>query len=241
MELWRQITDAHCHAPGNARRHFLCFQVPRPDDPGDWPEPPDPIPHFSFVGCHPWCLGSLSIDELERLIAADPTLGIGEIGLDKAEFGTIPLLAEFEFSRQLALAAKYRRPVVLHGAKSWGKVAAACRPYAKDIPAFLFHSFSRSCGLLPDIKAMNGFISIGPALMNDHAVNYRSMAAQIPLDMLLIETDRTGNPELDAARPSVDEIATCLARIRSMEIPALVDALESNADRFIKSLTDAAT
>lgn len=241
MELWRQITDAHCHVPGNARRHFLCYQVPHPAQPGNWPEVPEPIPHFSFVGCHPWCSDSLDIGALEKALAADATLGIGEIGLDKVEAGGMSPSAERAFDEQLKFAAKYHRPVVLHGAKCWGKVVAACKQYAKDIPAFLFHSFSRSCGLIPDIEAMNGFISIGPAVMNDHAVNYRRMAAQLPLDMLLVETDRTGDAESDAGRPSIEEIAKCLALVRSMEVGELVDALEANADRFIKSLTTATT
>ena len=56
---------------------------------------------------------------------------------------------------------------------------------------FLFHGFSRSDGLIPDIVKLNGFISVGPAVLNDHAVNYRELVKKIPLDRLLVETDRT--------------------------------------------------
>ena len=215
------MTDAHCHAGDGESRCFLCspFVIPAPEG------------VVVFHGTHPWYLDEFDEARLRSRLAEEPSAGVGEIGLDRLRDRTISPRMREVFETQLAIAAEFARPVVLHGAKCWGEVAKACRPYAGRIPAFLFHGFSRSDGLLPDIAAMNGFVSIGPAILNDHAVNYRELARKVPLSMLLVESDRTA--ENAAEVPHVNKIAAKLADMRGMPLPELVAALEANADRFL--------
>jgi Tat protein secretion system quality control protein TatD with DNase activity len=100
--------------------------------------------------------------------------------------------------------------------------------------AFLFHGFSRSDGLIPDIVALNGYISIGPSILNDHAANYRAMARKIPIDRLLVETDRT---EENASKcPHVREVLEKLAQIRGEDPHILEEATDANAQRFITQI-----
>jgi Tat protein secretion system quality control protein TatD with DNase activity len=124
--------------------------------------------------------------------------------------------------------------VVLHGAKCWGEVTAACRPYAGRIPAFLFHGFSRSGGLVPDIVSLNGYFSVGPALLNDHAVNYRQLVASLPEDRLLVETDA----DYTAAEtvPEIGEIVAGLAQARGKSVAACEAFLAANGRRFTETL-----
>ena len=191
------MTDAHCHVTGGDPkvREFLIGR--------------------DFIGVHPWETrdqGSGIRDQvrvaLKQRLQEDSRLGIGEIGLDRLRDRTISQDMREAFESQLQLAAEYHRPVVLHGAKCWGQVVLTIRSLIPDprslIPSFLFHGFSRSDGLIPDIVALNGYISVGPAVLNDHAVNYRELVKKIPIDRLLIETDRT--PENAAECPSVREI-----------------------------------
>lgn len=215
------MTDAHCHAGDGESRCFLCspFVIPAPEG------------AVVFHGAHPWYLDEFDEARLRTRLAEEPSAGVGEIGLDRLRDRTISPRMREVFETQLAIAAEFARPVVLHGAKCWGEVAKACRPYVGRIPAFLFHGFSRSDGLLPDIAAMNGFVSIGPAILNDHAVNYRELARKVPLSMLLVESDRTAENAADV--PRVREVAAKLADMRGMPLPELVAALEANADRFL--------
>ena len=219
------MTDAHCHVCRGEGRRFIC------DPAGSVPGPGDVV----FRGWHPWFLDGFDSESLRAALAEDPSLGVGEIGLDRLKSRDITDRMRSAFEEQLAVAADFGRPVVLHGAKCWGQVASACRPYAGRIPAFLFHGFSRSGGLVPDIEAMNGFISIGPALLNDHAVNYRELAASIPERMLLVESDATA--ETASALPSVSAIAARLAALRGVPTEEMESVLESNADRFVHSLS----
>lgn len=230
------MTDAHCHATGDATRHFLCGRPPSGAAPAPAPESA-PAGVVRFVGFHPWDAAALDLAALRAALAADRSLGVGEIGLDRLRERQISPAMREAFLAQLALAAEFRRPAVLHGAKCWGEVVNACKPFAGRIPAFLFHGFSRSTGLLPEIEALNGFISFGPALLNDHAVNYRRLAATAPQNLLLVETDREA--AADAAQtppPPVAAIAVRLAELRGVQPDALAAALEANADRFVHSL-----
>ena len=104
------------------------------------------------------------------------------------------------------------------------------------IPSFLFYGFSRSDGLIPDIVALNGYISVGPAVLNDHAVNYRELVKKIPADRLLVETDRT--PENAATCPSVAAVAAKVAELRGVALPEFEKLTDANAARFAGGESD---
>ena len=171
------------------------------------------------------------ISALRSRLAADSSLGVGEIGLDRLQTREIPAAMREAFEAQLRLAAEFSRPVVLHGAKCWGQVVEACRRFAGKIPTFLFHGFSRSGGLIPEIVRINGFMSVGPAVLNDHAVNYRELVKAIPSDRLLVESDATAENMEDV--PRVAEVAAKVAEIRGTGLDELVGVLEANSDRFL--------
>lgn len=221
------MTDAHCHVSSGdpAVREFLIGR--------------------DFVGVHPWKVAKSEegrgesegvLASLRDELAANPSLGVGEIGLDRLKVREIPQVMRDVFEAQLKLATEFHRPVVLHGAKCWGQVVSTIHRLLPPpsslfaLPSFLFHGFSRSDGLVPDIMALNGFISVGPAVLNDHAVNYRELVKKIPLDRLLVETDRT--PENAAECPSVVEVATKVAALRGLSVSELETYLDANARRF---------
>ena len=186
-----------------------------------------------FYGVHPWQTESFppDIPALRAALESDPAAGVGEIGLDRLRSREISAAQREAFIRQLELAAEMHRPVILHGAKCWGEVVKACVPFKDRIPSFLFHGFSRSLGLLPDIFAMNGFISIGPAVLNDHAVNYRDMAAELPVDRLLVETDASWE-DASAHGSQIGAIVERLAVLRGVSVADLSAAISANLARF---------
>ena len=87
---------------------------------------------------------------------------------------------------------------------------------------------------MPDIVALNGFVGVGAALLNDHAVNYRELVRVVPIERVVVETDadygRAG------ARPSLGEILCKLAELRGMESAALEAIVDANAARFVEAL-----
>ncbi len=233
------MTDAHCHVS--------C---------GD-PSVRELLVGRDFFGVHPWealeefKAESLKLkvdEELRALLIANPKAGVGEIGLDRLKCRDIPPLMREVFEAQLSLAFELRRPVVLHGAKCWGQVVRTCekaleerhlrRPAAgsrlsgdaaSELPLrFLFHGFSRSDGLIPDIVRLGGFISVGPAALNVHAVNYRELVKKIPMDRLLAETDRT-----DGTGVSIYDVLAKTAELRGISAAELERITDANADAFM--------
>ena len=219
------MTDAHCHVScgDESVREFVVGR--------------------DFFGMHPWEVvgrtdvnaGAVAASLRERLLA-QLSAGVGEIGLDRLKERNISPLMREVFEAQLRLAIELRRPVILHGAKCWGQVVEAVGRLLNqagascDSQAFLFHGFSRSDGLIPDIVRLNGYISVGPAILNDHAVNYRALARKIPADRLLVETDRT--EENAAECPSVRDVLAKLAEVRGEDPAALESQTDVNAARF---------
>ncbi|MBP5285113.1 MAG: TatD family hydrolase [Kiritimatiellae bacterium] len=213
------MTDAHCHLVRGEGRHFVCSPFEGTLGSED----------RVFHGTHPWRLGEYDPERLCGLLAADEKAGVGEIGLDRLRERDISPRMREVFVSQLEIAAEFRRPAVLHGAKCWGEVAKEAKRFAGKIPSFLFHGFSRSQGLLPEIEAMNGFVSVGPAILNSHAVNYRRLAAELPIDRLLAETDL----EEGADAPPIGEIVRELAALRNLPADELERILDANADAFL--------
>ena len=232
------MTDAHCHVPcgDSSVRELLIGR--------------------DFFGVHPWetlddgTTGTGGTTETRRASVSDvpflatlraqlldhPNAGVGEIGLDRLKSRDISPRMREVFEAQLALALELRRPVVLHGAKCWGQVVTAVKRMiggglatSSGRQAFLFHGFSRSDGLIPEIVKLNGFISVGPAILNDHAVNYRELVKKIPLDRLLVETDRTSS----SASPSVSDVLARTADILNISSAELERITDENADRFL--------
>ena len=228
------MTDAHCHVSG-----------------GD-PSVRELLVGRDFVGIHPWAAleearsgrsAGMTLDDLRAQLAANPRLGVGEIGLDRLKEKTISSEMRELFAAQLALAFEFRRPVVLHGAKCWGEVVktinGACPQldFVKSGVSLLFHGFSRSDGLIPDIVRLNGYISVGPAVLNDHAVNYRALVKKIPLDRLLVETDRDRSPEellnpVTKAPLTIRDVLAKTAELRSLSPAELESVTDANAARF---------
>ena len=232
------MTDAHCHVS--------C---------GD-PSVRELIVGRDFFGVHPWetltAPTQLPIDSASTLtdptqtlidpnpprtlaslrskLLANPKTGVGEIGLDRLKVRDIPPLMREVFEAQLALAIELGRPVVLHGAKCWGQVVSAVKR-ARTSGTFLFHGFSRSDGLIPDIVALGGFISVGPAVLNDHAVNYRKLVKKIPLDRLLIETDAVVGGRVPA-RPHIRDVLAKTAEIIGVSAEELEKVTDENAEKF---------
>lgn len=211
------MTDAHAHIEVGSARHFLIGR--------------------DFFGTHPWEAEKYDAEALEKKLIENLEAGVGEIGLDRLKEKNISETMRFAFESQLELAAKYHRPVVLHGAKCWGQVIAAVkaiylsRPRPSTSTSFLCHGFSRSDGLIPEIEMLGGFISVGPAVLNNYAVNYRELVKKIPSSILLLETDRTSEDG-----PTIEEVAAKTAEIRGMTLLELETLTDNNARRFLCSM-----
>ena len=147
------------------------------------------VPGF---GVHPWYVRFLPKDwreQLEMYLDRNPVAAIGEIGLDGVMDDVPMSLQEEVFVWQLELAERIHRPVVLHGARAWGRLVELLRPYARRIPGFVAHSFGGSQEILRQVLNMGGYVSFAGSVCNTNATKVRTAAKETPDSQILVETD----------------------------------------------------
>lgn len=182
--------------------------------PGDWKavasltegRPPSGLPSpetgnqepgaaFSLLpafGVHPWYAGSLPanwLELLEEFLTQHPEAPVGEIGIDGLRDEPSREAQRQVLRAQLDLAARWNRPVVLHGARAWGELLAIVKPFAPRLPGFVAHAFGGSEDILREVLTMGGLVSFAGPVCNPAAKRVRAAAAAAPAERLLIETD----------------------------------------------------
>ncbi len=149
---------------------------------------------YTAIGIHPSDTRFLSdidseLADIEQLIR-DPEnkcVCLGEIGLDYHYDGTDKEKQAEYFERQMLLAEKLGLPVCIHDREAHGDVMEVIRrhPNVKGI----LHSFSGSAEMALELVKLGYYISFSGTLTFTNAKKPREVAAVLPQDKVLIETD----------------------------------------------------
>jgi TatD DNase family protein len=195
------------------------------------------------LGIHPIYVPNAKEDDLrvlrEQVAAAmaDPRfVALGEIGLDFF----IPMLTEpamrekqiFFFREQLKIAREFGLPVLMHVRRSQDVILKHVRqiPPAGGI-AHAFNGSDQQAKMYIDLGFKLGF---GGAMTFTRALQIRRMAAELPLDAIVLETDA---PDISPSwvhpgRNSPDQIpriGAVLAELRGLSEQQVADATTANA------------
>ena len=149
---------------------------------------------YTAIGIHPSDTRFLSdidseLDDIEALIR-DPEnkcVCLGEIGLDYHYDGTDKEKQMEYFERQMLLAEKLELPVSIHDREAHGDVMDVIRRHP-DVKGIL-HSFSGSPEMAEELVRLGYYISFSGTLTFTNAKKPREVAAVLPKDKVLIETD----------------------------------------------------
>ncbi|MBP3704116.1 MAG: TatD family hydrolase [Clostridia bacterium] len=145
---------------------------------------------YGAVGIHPECAADLPenwLEEVESLLPHPKIVAIGEIGLDYYWEDACPRERQKEvFIAQLELAKKYDLPVVIHDREAHGDMMEILRKYK---PKGVVHCFSGSVELARETIALGMYIGLGGVVTFKNARHSVEVAADIPIDRLLTETD----------------------------------------------------
>ena len=143
------------------------------------------------VGLHPYEAGRAGAAEIAAIaaLACERGVGaIGEIGLDYHGDAYAPKELQMELvRRQMAIAREAGLPVVLHLREAGLDIIPLLDAYP-DTRA-VFHCFDGGAALLTEALARGAFISFAGNLTYRRNEELRLLAARVPRERLLVETD----------------------------------------------------
>ena len=149
---------------------------------------------YTAVGIHPSDTRFLTdidseLREIEELILdpASKCVCLGEIGLDYHYDGTDKEKQMEYFDRQMRLAAKLGLPVSIHDREAHQDTLDMIKRHP-DVKGIL-HSFSGSVEMALELVRLGYYISFSGTLTFTNAKKPREVAAVLPHDRVLIETD----------------------------------------------------
>jgi TatD DNase family protein len=145
------------------------------------------------VGAHPHYAADhkdLTAQTLIDLASEPKVIGIGECGLD-FHYGFSPADdQERVFAAHIKAAQETGLPLIIHTREAdemTGRMLAAAM--AKKAYTPLLHCYTSGIGLAEQVMEMGGFISFSGIITFRNAEDVRSVAAKMPQDRIIIETD----------------------------------------------------
>ena len=147
---------------------------------------------FATVGYHPHhadeCSGEI-LKNLADLAVAPKIVAWGEIGLDFYRGYSSPENQVEVFEQQLALARELNMPVVIHDREAHDRVLSILRKMGKGERKGVIHCFSGDVELALSFIDLGYYISIPGTVTYKKASTVKDVAASIPLERMLVETD----------------------------------------------------
>ncbi len=194
---------------------------------------------YGSVGVHPHCVTDMTeadIDTLSRYSEHEKIKAIGEIGLDYYYDGDYREQQKKWFARQIELSQQLGLPVVIHDRDAHGDCMDILRAYKNNIKGE-FHCYSGSVDMAREILDMGMYIAFGGSITFKNAVRPKEVAAYVPLDRLLTETDcpyLTPVPHRGKRNDSryVIFVIEEIAKIKGIAPATVEEAAFENAKRF---------
>ena len=203
-----------------------------------------------------WCTAGVHPDNegieepdfsrLQALASMPRVVGIGETGLDYYRLNgrTVADMAwqRERFAVHLAVAGALAKPLVIHTRSASADTVAmlgAAQRAAGGALTGVFHCFTETAEVARAALDLGFFISFSGILTFKTAIALREVAAFVPLDRCLIETDspylapmphrgKTNTPAW------VPHVAAELARTKSLSVQAVADATSRNFEQLFK-------
>ena len=195
---------------------------------------------YGAAGLHPEELGPYALSDLdavESALAHEKIKAVGEIGLDYYWPENPPREVQREFfDAQLSLAAVHHLPVIIHDREAHGDTVDILRAHKGQVTGVM-HCFSGSYETAKECLDMGFYIGFGGALTFKNAKRNVEVAAKVPLDRLVVETDCPYMAPVPCRGQRNDPTKTLyvlqkLAELRSMDQETLAPVLFENGKRL---------
>lgn len=175
------------------------------------------------------------LDALREWIARERPVAVGECGLDFFVDGLDRSRQQEVFDAQLRIAREFDLPVIVHARHAVDAVIASIRRIGGL--RGVVHSFGGSRQQAETLWREGFLLGIGGPVTYERASRLRALAADMPIEHLLLETDAPDQPDAghrgqrnEPAR--LVQVAETIAMLRSDTAERVAEATTRNALRL---------
>ncbi|MDX8378544.1 MAG: TatD family hydrolase [Gallionella sp.] len=187
-------------------------------------------------GIHPLFVAGATDQDLAILrdyLHEQHPVAVGEIGLDFFIPDDNPARQEYFFIEQLKLAREFDLPVLLHLRRAHDIALKQLRRI--KVRGGIAHAYSGSRSQANVFIKLGFKLGFGGAMTYPRATRLRELAATLPLESIVLETDAPDMPPefIERGQPNKPEylprIASTLAQLRGISLVAVREATSQNA------------
>lgn len=196
---------------------------------------PQKINLNAAFGIHPMYTPRARDDDLavlRRWLRDERPVAVGEIGLDGYLPGLDMARQEWFFAEQLKLAREFELPVVLHVRRAQDLVLKHLRRIR--LRGGIAHAFNGSRQQADEFIRLGFKLGFGGAMTFAGSTRIRTLARELPLEALVLETDAPDIPPawLNGGRNTPGQLAGIaleLARLRSVAVSQIAAVTQASA------------
>lgn len=147
---------------------------------------------YGTVGIHPCKVSELNEERMEQMkdfCSRDKIVAVGEIGLDYYWMSDPKEVQKEWFVRQLQLAKEVNLPVVIHSRDASKDTFDIMKAEHAGTTGGVIHCYSGSLEMAREYVKMGYFLGIGGVVTFKNSKTLKKVAAEIPLEHIVIETD----------------------------------------------------
>lgn len=192
---------------------------------------------YGTLGFHPTELDDFKdeyFDWLEDNINNRKIVSVGEIGLDYHYEDTNRELQKMVFKRQLDIASRNGKPIVVHSRDAIGDTYNILKDYKLRGS---IHAFSGSVEMAQEFIKLGYMIGVGGVVTFKNAKNIKEVVKSVPLAYILLETDSpylTPEPyrgEVNSSK-NIPLIANKIAELKEVSNIDVSRVTSDNAERI---------
>lgn len=176
---------------------------------------------------------------LEELLERPRVVAVGEVGLDYHYDFSPREVQQQVFRRQIRLARKVQKPLIIHNRKSDEDVVRILQEERAWEVGGVFHCFWGDEALAKTVLEMGFYIGVGGPVTFKKSDELRAVVKEVPRERIIVETDapylapvpyrgRRNEPAY------VLETAKMLAQLLEMSLDELADLTSRNARRLFR-------
>ncbi len=177
------------------------------------------IPFYS-IGIHPLFIDENRLDKdfqvMEQKLALPECLALGECGLDKRSETSFEV-QQLVFEKQLILAEKHQKPVVIHCVAAFQELIEIKKRLKVSVP-MIVHGFSKKVELAKQLIDNGFYVSFGKNLLRNPELE--SVFKSIQNDRFLLETDMV--------EEGIQEVYALAAKYKGLELSELQEIVNKN-------------